>query len=503
MDRPRIEDSYPLLPLQQGMLFNHLYAPDSGVDIVQVVCAFHEDLQVDMFQRAWQHVVARHAVLRTAFRWAGVAEPIQEIHAQVDLPFVMHDWRDRAPGAWRAELEAYIRADRLRGFELTEAPLLRLSVFQIDAADYRCVLTFHHIILDGRSLLLLIQEAFADYEAQRRYQALAPSQPRPYRDYIEWVRQRDTSSAELFWKNLLKGFTAPTALTLDRPPARSSGAPAGYADHETQLSLELTTTLKQLAQQHDLTLNTLIQGAWALLLASYSDQDDVVFGATRSCRRATMDSVDAMVGLFINTLPVRARMSPEMPLLAWLKELRSQNVAVRDYQHTPLAQVQQWSEISTGAPLFESIVVFENFLLHSKLRAQGGGWNNREVELRRQPNYPLSLCVFAEPQLIVKIVYDQARFDAATIERMLGHFTTLLGAMVAQPEARLDALSLLTPAERAQLLPRVVAGESDPPLVAELVATWAARTPAALAVRCGAEQRSYQELTTQANQLAH
>ncbi|HEY0605477.1 MAG TPA: condensation domain-containing protein, partial [Herpetosiphonaceae bacterium] len=486
MDRPQIEDSYPLLPLQQGMLFNYLYAPDSGVDIVQVVCALHEDLQVGMFQRAWQHVVARHAILRTAFRWTGLAEPIQDIHAQVELPFVAHDWRDRAPDAWRAELEAYIRADRLRGFKLTESPLLRLAVFQIDAADYRCVLTFHHIILDGRSLLLLIQEAFADYEAQRQDQALAPLQPRPYHDYIAWVRQRDTSSAELFWKNLLKGFTAPTALTLDHPPVPALGALAGYADQETRLSLELTTTLKQLAQQHDLTLNTLIQGAWALLLANYSDQDDVVFGATRSCRRATVDGVDAMVGLFINTLPVRARMSPEMPLLDWLKQLRSQNIAVRDYQHTPLAQVQQWSEVATGAPLFESIVVFENFLLHSRLRAQGGSWNNREVELRRQPNYPLSLCIFAEPQLIVKIVYDQARFDAATIEQMLGHFTTLLGAMVAQPETRLDALSLLTPAERVQLLPSIPAPAADPPLVPKLVAAWAARTPEALAVACGA-----------------
>ncbi len=502
MKAAQIEDSYRLCPLQQGMLFNSLYAPDSGVNIVQVVCALHEDLQVAAFEQAWQDSVARHPILRTAARWEGLAEPVQDVYRHVRLPLQQLDGRDLPQPARQAWLEDYLRADRLLGFTLTEAPLIRVALLRFAEADYRFVLTFHHIALDGRSLLLLLKEVLGVYEALRLGQAPACAPPRPYRDYITWLEQQDFSGDETFWRQLLQGFTAPTPLAGSGSP----GAPTGYASQEITLPEAATATLLQFAKQHQLTLNTLVQAAWALLLSRYSGQADVVFGATRSCRRSTVEGVEAMVGLFINTLPVRVRARPEAPLLPWLKELRAQGMAVRSHQHTSLMQVQQWSDVPKGMPLFESIVVFENFLLHSHLRGQGGPWEQREFELRRQPNYPLSLCIFAEQELLVKIVYDQQRFDQASIGRMLGHFTTLLVGIADAPDCHLSALPLVTEAERAQLLGAwndTSAAYPRDTCVQHLFEAQAARTPDAIALVAGERQVTYQWLNGQANRLAH
>jgi hypothetical protein len=451
MQAEHIEDSYRLCPIQQGMLFNSLYAPDSGVDIVQVVCILHEQLHVAAFEQAWQSLTAWHPIMRTAIRWEGLTEPVQDVYRQARFLLAELDGRglpERERDGW---LEEYLRADRLLGFKLGEAPLMRGALLRFAEADYRFVLTFHHIALDGRSLLLLLRQVFQVYEALCLRQEPTCTPPRPYRDYIAWLEWQDFSADECFWRELLNGFTAPTPLVVGREGTQVP-APAGYATQGTALSEASTATLRQVAQQHGLTLNTLVQAAWAILLSRYSGQADVVFGAIRSCRRSTVEGVESMVGLFLNTLPVRVRVRPESPLLPWLAELRAQSIAVRSHQHTSLMQVQQWSDVPKGIPLFESIVVFENFLLHTTLRKQGGPWLNREFDLRRQPNYPLSLCLFAEPQLLVKIVYDRQRFDQASIERMAGHFVTLLEGIAADPHRSVSALPMLTDAERQQLL---------------------------------------------------
>ncbi|HEY9634762.1 MAG TPA: condensation domain-containing protein, partial [Coleofasciculaceae cyanobacterium] len=481
-----IEAQYPLSSLQQGMLFHSLYAPQSGVNIEQFVCALHEDLNVSFFKQAWNRIVERHPLLRTSFRWEGVKEPLQNVHRQVTIPFEEQDWRSLSATQQEDKLNSYLQVDRQRGFQLTEAPLLRLALFRVAEADYQCIWTFHHILLDGRSFPILFKELFAFYEAFCQGEDLQLEQPRPYRDYIDWLGKQDFALAENFWRSTLSGFTATTPLTVDRVhQLEFSEAESDYGVQDVRLSETVTSALQSLAQQHQLTFNTLVQGAWALLLSGYSGEEDVVFGATRACRRSAMEGAESMVGLLINTLPVRVRVPNEMRLIPWLQELRTQWIALRDYEHTPLVEIQGWSDIPVGQQLFESILVFENYQLNSTLQAQGGNWENREFRLLERTNYPLTVAGYLEPSFLLKIGYDRCRFDDATITRMLGHLKTLLEGMSANPELLLMDLPLLTAAEQHQLLVEWNNTQADYPqdaCIHQLFEAQVERTPDAVAV---------------------
>lgn len=509
-----IEDSYPLSPMQQGMLFHSLYAPGSGVDIEQIVCTLNENLNVSAFEQAWQRVIERYPALRTSFRWEGLDQPIQEVHQHIRCPLEQQDWHNLSKRGQEAQLDAYLRTDRRRGFDLSKAPLMRLTLFQVGEADCQFIWTFHHALLDGRSFPLVLKEVFAFYEACCQGQDLQLGQSRPYRDYIEWLQQQDVSKAEAFWRQALKDFTTPTPLVIGKTVARSPDDEGDYSVQQIQLPKSLTSDLKSLTQRHQLTLNTLVQGAWALLLGRYSGEEDVAFGATRACRWSALEGVgtESMVGLFINTLPVRVHMPPEMPALTCLKELRMQSLAVREYEHTPLVKIQEWSDIPRGVPLFESILVFENYPLNSALQAQGGNWVNREFRLIEQTNYPLTLLGYGGTSLLLRLRYDRRRLADATISRMLGHLQTLLQGFVVNPGQRLSDVPLLTEAERHQLLVEwnnlKAAGNArtDYPrdrCIHQLFEVQVARTPEAVAVVFEDQQLTYQELNRRANQLAH
>jgi amino acid adenylation domain-containing protein len=502
----RVEDAYPLSAMQQGMLFHSLLAPGSGVDIEQLVCELHEALEVTALQRSWQCVLARHPVLRTNFRWQGLNEPQQEVHSVVELPWEAQDWRDLPPDEKEKRSAAFLMADRRRGFDLTQSPLLRLTLFRWDDAHSRLIWTFHHALLDGRSFAPLLREVFTFYEAFRQGEEMELPLPRPYRDYIDWLQRQDFSRSEAFWRQTLKGFTAPTPLVVDHTPGTGGDEGTHQDDQEIWLSTEITTTLRSLAKENQLTLNTVVQGAWALLLSRYSGEADVVFGATRACRRSSVEGAEQMVGLFINTLPVRVHVNPKASLLPWLKELRAQWVAMREHEHTPLVKVQGWSEVPGGVSLFESIVVFENFHLDTLLRTQGGSWSNRQFRLFEKTNYPITLEVYAGAELCLKIGFDRSRFDDATVARMLGHLGTLLEVMAGQPQQRLGDYQLLTPAERHKLLVEWNATRADYPedkCIHELFEAQVERTPDAIAVVFEESRLTYRELNRRANQLAH
>ena len=497
--------SYQLSPMQQGMLFEHLKSEGAGMNIEQMICSLHEALNVLTFTQAWQRVVERHPILRSSFDWQDLDEPLQTVHPQVQLPLEQQDWCYLSASEQEDKLQAYLQADRERGFDLSGATLIRLSLFQLAESDYKLVWTFHHILLDGRSFQILLKEVFAFYEAFCQGEDLQLEQPRLYSDYIG-LQQQDVSKAEAFLRQMLSGFTAPTPLVVERVTRGGHSQELGHGQEQLQFSKTVTSALKSLAQEHELTLNTLVNGAWALLLSRYSGEEDVVFGATRACRQSALQGTESMVGLFINTLPLRVQVSPELSVLSWLKELRSQWIALRDYEHTPLVQVQKWSDISPGISLFESIVVFENYQLNSVLYEQGDSWEKREFQLLEQTSFPLTVSGYAGQQLLLKIEYDYQRFEQATIIRMLGHLQTLLESMVANPEQCLADLPILTQAERHQLLVKWNDTRTEYPYnkcIHQLFEAQVERTPDAVAVVFEDQQLTYRELNSRANQLAH
>jgi hypothetical protein len=271
------------------MLFHHLLAPGSGVDIEQLVCSLHESVDVAKLHEAWQRVVRRHAVLRTGFRWQGLETPLQNVYGEVALPFEFTDWRGLSSDEQELRLTTFLRTDRARGFRMTDAPLLRLSLFQRDAVRFELIWTFHHALLDGRSFPLVLREVFAFYEASLRGEDIDPPLPRPYRDYIDWLRGHDFGTAESFWRSQLAGIQAATPLVVDHAAQEVGGGPR-RGEQTGFLSPTTTSQLRALADEHQLTLNVFVLGAWALLLHRYSGAEDVVFGATRACRRSAWRS---------------------------------------------------------------------------------------------------------------------------------------------------------------------------------------------------------------------
>ena len=297
-----IDDVYPLSPMQQGMLIHTVYAPDSGEYVVPMRVPLLEDLDVPAFQRAWQRVVDRHQILRTSFLWEGLPEPIQVVHRQVTPTWEHHDWRELSPIGQEQRLESYLADERRRSFDFSRAPLMRLTLIQVREDSYELVWSCHHLLLDGWSLPLIVHEVFAFYEAFCESKDLQLPLPRPYRDYIAWLQEQDLSAAEAFWRERLNGFTTPTPLGVGT--AVTGNMPTleeGYDEQYVRLTEASTAALASLARRNGLTLNTLVQGAWAILLSRYSGNEDVVFGATVSGRPAALDGVESMVGLFINT----------------------------------------------------------------------------------------------------------------------------------------------------------------------------------------------------------
>lgn len=506
MNSINVEASYKLSPMQQGMLFHHQLEPGSGVNIDQMVCSLHEDLDVVAFRKAWESVVSRHRALRTSFQWERIDDPLQHVHSMAKLPFELRDWQNLSGDKQQNDFAEYLKLDRRKGFDLTEAPLMRVALFRVGEADYRAVWTFHHIIADGRSHPIILNDVFAFYEAIREGKKLELEQPKKYQDYIEWFWQRDHSKSETFWKELLGGFTAPT--TVDSIPkiTLQSEYEEGHGEQEIEIAESIASQLKTVAKEHHLTLSTLVQGSWAFLLSQYAGEDDVVIGVVRACRRETVADADSMVGLFINTLPVRVKIPSDQNLTLCLEEIRKQSRAIRDHEHTPLVQVLGWSDVRHRMPLFESIFIFDNYYLNSKLREKGEKWQNREFRLIEKNGFPLSLYAYDDHRLLLNISFDRNRFDDLVIEQILRNLKTLLEGMAENIDRPPSALPILTEKEKYLLLKEWNDTHKNYPKEAcihQLFEKQVEQTPDDVALVFEDRQLTYRQLDTRANQLAH
>jgi len=445
-----IEDIYPLSPMQEAMLFHRLYAPVSELYFHQSSVRLEGTLDVPAFERAWQQIASRHQILRTSFAWEGVTHPVQIVHRETRIPLDHQDWRELSAGEQRERLNSWLAQERTCGFDLAQAPLMRISLIRLIDNAYQFVWNQHHLLLDGWSGSLVLEEVFAYYEAYRQGQELELPVPRPYRDYISWLQRQDPEQAEQFWRSELAGFVSPTPLGMEEPHGTSSGR-LDYEQEYLELSTEATTALRLLARKNELTLNTLVQGAWAFLLSRYSGQRDVVFGTVVSGRPVELEGIDSMVGLFINTLPVRVQVSPEMEVVPWLQQLQKRQAEARQYQYSPLVQIRSWSEVPAGQPLFESHAVF-----HNNLHDADAGQRSMSLKIEKLPSvgeehHPLVITAILDSQLLFRLRYERRRFRSSTMVELLKRLELLLGHFLKQPHVRLQALEeILVEAERRQ-----------------------------------------------------
>ncbi|MBW4451347.1 MAG: amino acid adenylation domain-containing protein [Nostoc indistinguendum CM1-VF10] len=505
MGMQNVEDFYPLSPMQQGLLFHTLSAPDTGVYFNQLVCTLSGQLNISVFERVWQQVIQRHSILRTCFRWQNLKEPVQVVLRQIELPLKYYDWQGISSTEQQQKLEAFLEKDRTLGIELTQAPLMRLALIQLSENTYQFVWNTHHLITDGWSTSLLLEEVFKFYTALCQGEELRLEAPRPYRDYIKWLQKQDLSKAETFWRQTLSGFSAPTNLRIEKTLSSSHSQIKNHAAQQIKLSASQTAAMRSLVRQQQITLNALVQGAWAWLLSYYSGETDVVFGVTVSGRPVTLAGAESMLGLFINTLPLRVQISLDTSALALLKQIQTQQSEISQYEYSPLVQVQGWSEVPRGMSLFDSILVFENYPVDTSKR-QINNLEISNVAVDERTNYPLTVTAIPSQELSLEIAYDRDRFGDDAITRMLGHLGNLLAGILANPEQRLSDLPLLTEAEKHTLLVEWNNTEIDYPqdqCIHQLFEAQVEKTPDAVAVVYQEQSLTYRELNQKANQLAH
>ncbi|MES2693867.1 MAG: amino acid adenylation domain-containing protein [Verrucomicrobiota bacterium] len=463
-------EAYPLSAMQEGMLYHALQGGTGvggkDVDVQQVICELPEAIDPARFEQAWRELVEKHAVLRTGFEWEGRTEPRQIVWsmAQVRLDFHCVEFGSETEAEVKQGIEDYLVADRERGFKSLAVPaLLRVALFRSGAERSWFVTTYHHILIDARSMALMFREALERYEALVEGREIAATPERPYRRYIDWLKAIDWSASEGFWREHLKGFAAPAALPVARASAQvaqvetkgsAGSAVSAVACGERMLRLPATASegLRRTAKQHGVTVNTLVQAAWALVLSRNSGEDDVVFGALRAGRHVPVEGAAETLGLFINTVPVRSRVTETTTVSAWLKALREQWVAIRAYEHTPLTKVQQWSEVAGGRPLFETLLNYQEPSWDASLNALGGKWAQRRFDIRSRPGYPLAIDIYGGETLTVKAFYERARLDDATVVRMLGHFGTILQALATDACVTVGELPMLTCNEREEIV---------------------------------------------------
>ncbi|OCC07226.1 non-ribosomal peptide synthetase [Streptomyces sp. PTY087I2] len=497
MKKSGLEDVLPLSPMQQGLLFHSMYdEDDADVYTIQLSFAIEGELDAEALRRAAAGVLRRHASLRAGFRPRKNGEPVQVISREVELPWAEVDLRGLSDAEREGELARLIADDRARRFDLARPPLMRFTLISVGQDRYRFLVTHHHILLDGWSFARVLGELFELYGTGGDDSGL----PRvtPYREYLTWLGRQNRPAAEAAWRHSLAGLDGPSLLATG---SRSTSLSRGQLSVE--LSAERTAALGRAARRAGVTVNTVVQAAWAMTLGRLAGRDDVVFGATVSGRPADIPGVESMVGLFINTLPVRVRIDPAETLNDLLARIQDEQSELMPHQHLGLNEIQR---LSGHSELFDSILVFENFPVDSQsLQKSSGALGIVASENRDDTHYPLTIAVLVGETMELALAYQPDVLDPALARSLADSLVLLLATVDADAERAVGLRQFGSPEQNALLLAQstgpvleLPAGET----LHGLLESQAALTPDATALVCGTERLTFAELNGRANRMA-
>lgn len=445
------EDVYPLTPFQQGMLFHVLDTPEAGVYLNQQRYTLRGDLDLVAFKQALQGVMDRHQILRTAFVLSAPGGPLQVVFRRLQLPWTMHDWSDLPPAESAERLAEFMQTDFQSGFDLQRAPLMRITLIRTETSTYEFIWSFHLLLMDGWSMQVMLRELLAFYHGIVNGQRVELPPPIPYREFIKWLQQQSESDAEVYWRKTLAGFTRPTPLNFDRTPLPDVPEHPNFKETIVYLDEYHSENLQKFSTLHRLTLNTIIQGAWALFLSRRSGTNDVLFASVVSGRSAVIPRIDSAVGVFVNALPARITVPVDGQVVPWLKEVQKQQAEARRFEFCSLVRIQSWSEVPRSQPLFESVVIFQN-LPRMVAVPDSSSVQVVGVSLIERNNVPLALVVEPGDRFHFRLVYMGSRFDDATIDRMLENFQRIIIDLTSNSDAALASISYQVDTERQLLI---------------------------------------------------
>ena len=506
-----IEAAFPLTPLQEGMLYHTIREPAAGLFHVQCTAELDGPLVVEHLTGAWEVATVRHAALRTFFTWEGRERPLQVVRPRVTIDVDVLDWSAVGDASQHARWTELLRRDRERGFDLAVAPLMRLTVARLAPDRHRLLWAMHHAIADGWSALVVLDEVLRDYAALVHGAAPSVDRGPSFDRFVGWTEAQDPARDEAFWRRTLSALPGPVGLPGGSPRRRSPNR----VRTTLVLTEEETRALRATAARLRVTVNTLLMGAWAVLLARHTGRDDVVFGATVSERPAEIPDVDRAVGLYLSTVPVRAPTQRGAMVAEWLRELQIALGDARAHGTPGLAAIQRWSGLPATMPVFESLVVFENFP-ESAMRpfvagteapplSSDGHLVVRSAAMDVPNDIPLVLLALPGDRMALHVVHDPAAVPDAVAARLPAQIATVLGGFASDDGRPLDDLTALSAAERATVLHDWSGARVELPAGVDVVDRFAqqvAARPDAVALATELERVTYGALDRRANRLA-
>lgn len=497
-----VEAILPLSPLQNGVLFHSVSAESWDPYLQQTRCRVRGPLDPDRFRRAWQSAVDQHDALRTAFFWEGLSEPVQTVRTRAALPWEVMDWSAESDDSAHQKLSALVAREREEGLDLSNAPLLRLRLIKRGPEDHHLVLTVHHLVLDGWSLSIVLDHVFKAYAALAADRALpAPAGP-PFTEYLRWRSGFDSARSQVFWRQELAGRAGPTLFGIETPEAESfDGDPFG--EFHCSLGKETTAALSALARDARVTRSNVVTAAWSVLLQRYSEQDDVVVGLTVAGRAAPIAGIEFMAGMLINTLPLRLRIDPEVSVAAWLNQVQAAQARILEHETTSLSDLREWTGLSSREPLFENLLVFDNYPMELVLPDTLSELSISELDYGSFSNFPIALKAVDGDALELSIKFDRRRVNEAEAAQLLENLRGLLLSFVRSPDRPLRDLSLADAPTDVSL--SAVSGAerawgASP--VASLIERAGRRHPGRVAVRFDDQELDYAELIGRSGRVA-
>ncbi|WP_146065413.1 MULTISPECIES: condensation domain-containing protein, partial [unclassified Streptomyces] len=503
MNTSGLQDILPLSPLQEGLLFHRLYSGDApDVYAVQLVVELTGDLSVPSLKQAAQSLLARHPGLRAAFRHEGLSRPVQLIPRHVPLPWAEHDLTDIRDAERDQRLEELLRADRYERFDLATPPLVRFLCIRVARDRHVFVMSNHHLLLDGWSLPIVLRDLVTLYATGGDDSELP--RVRSPRDHLEWLSRRDRAADRAAWAEAVGGFDEPSLIA---PDAQTAPAPELPDELELELDAATTAALAPVARRLGVTASTLVQTAWALVLAQFTGKDDIVFGATVSGRPADVEGVETMVGLFINTVPVRVRLRPAEHLEDLITRVQLEQTRLLPHHHLDLPSIRQLSGLSGTTQMFDTLLVYENYPAapHGTVGDAESGGELRITDMRGRDatHYPLTLLVHPGERLRLRLEYRTDAVDEAGARSLGEQLLQALRAVVHETRVPVGRLDVRAPAER--LHPAAHRGEDlalSEVSLSGLFEEQVVRAPGAVAVEFEGGVVSYGELDGRANRLA-
>ncbi|MGZ9705569.1 non-ribosomal peptide synthetase [Pseudomonas sp. GNP013] len=508
----RIEDVYPLTPMQEGLLLHTLLEPGTGLYYMQDRYRIDSVLDPERFAQAWQAVIARHEALRASFCWNVGEDMLQVIHKPGNTPIEYLDWSGDREDQHEPRLQALLKQEREAGFDLLNQAPFHLRLIRVGQARYWFMMSNHHILIDAWCRSLLMNDFFEIYLALGEGRAAQLATPPRYRDYIAWLQRQDLNEARQWWQRNLQGFERTTPIPSDRPFLREHAGHSGgmlVGDCHTRLDARDGAQLRELAQAHQLTVNTFAQAAWALVLRRLSGERDVLFGVTVAGRPVDMPEMQRTVGLFINSIALRVKLPEDdqpCSVRQWLNDLLDSNMQLREYEYLPLVTIQEHSELPKGQPLFDSLFVFENAPVDTSVLDRAQSLNATSDSGRTHTNFPLTAVCYPGDDLGLHLSYDQRYFDETTVQGMLGEFKRLLLALMQGFHGDMTDLPLIGEQERAFLVEGCNQSAQDYPLArsyVELFEEQVAQHPQRIAASCLDQRWTYEALNRRSNGLGH